>query len=191
MWLVIPRGRVLVASSKPLCLQSIATANAIFRQNALLSQGRWEPALLNQSSCEGTSSVGPTPLLLAPGSVSGQRALLQLQCSEAQGRPAGESAVSWWALCTTQPHFPHKLPRWTPQLLMSTRAGLCSGHICEEPSLGPGKEPQAKTKQGGNLFKLRHLFKCSLNRMCCLPVAHEFQEMSGTIVSGFCLLAGS
>lgn len=74
---------------------------------------------------------------------------------------------------------------------MSTRAGLCSGHVCEEPSLGPGKEPQAKTKQGGNLFELRHLFKCSLNRMCCLPVAHEFQEMSGTIVSGFCLLAGS
>lgn len=89
MWLVIPRGRVLMASSKPLCLQSIATANAIFRQNALLSQGRWEPALLNQSSCEETSSVGPMPLLLAPGSVSGQRALLQFSAV----RPRGDLLV--------------------------------------------------------------------------------------------------
>jgi len=47
MWLVIPRGRVLVVSSKPLCLQSIATVNANLRQNALLSRGRWEPALLS------------------------------------------------------------------------------------------------------------------------------------------------
>ncbi|XP_044786631.1 serine/threonine-protein kinase 38 isoform X3 [Bubalus bubalis] len=100
MWLVIPRGRVLVASSQPLCLQSIATANAIFRQNTLLSQGRWEPALLNRSSCEETSSVGPTPLLLAPGCLRAAGAPA-VQCSEAEGRPADPSAVSWWALCTT------------------------------------------------------------------------------------------
>ena len=138
-------------------------------------------------------SVSPTPLLLLPGSVTGQRAPLQFSAASPRGDLLTEvlsAGGPFVQLFEAQPHLSHQLPRWTPQLLMSTRAGLCSGQVCEEPSLGPGKELRAKTKQGGNLFKLRHLFKCSLNRMCCLPMAHEFQEMSGTTVSGFCLLVG-
>lgn len=127
----------------------------------------------------------PQPLLLAPGSVAGRRALLQFSAVRPRGDPLikGPSVQ----LFVAQPRFSHKLPRWTPQLLGSTSAGLCSRPASEESSLGPGKEPQAKRKQGGIH---RHLFKRSLNRMCCLPLAQEFQEISGTIVSGFCLLGG-
>lgn len=112
-------------------------------------------------------------------------ALLQFSAVRPRGDPLTKGPSV--QLFVAQPRFSHKLPRWTPQLLGSTRAGLCSGPVSEESSLGPGKEPRAKSKQGG----IRgHLFKCSLNRMCCLPMAQEFQEISGTIVSGFCLLGG-
>ena len=121
-------------ASKPLCLQSIGTVN-IFRRNALLPQGRWEPALLNWSSGEETSA-GPS-LCSLHLAVAGRRALLQFSAVRPRGDPLtkGPSVQQFVA----QPRFSHKLPRWTPHLLGSTSAGLCSRPVSEESSLGPGK----------------------------------------------------